>query len=79
VDSRHSEPRHIVERRLLPDRRRGLQRRIDERRLSAVDVLVNRRGAVDRRARTERRSAQPRRSRIDRPRSGRSFPDLILD
>jgi len=64
---------------LLPDRRRGLQRRIDERRHSEVDVVVNRRGAVDRRARTERRSPQARRTRFDRRRSGRSFPDLVLD
>ena len=67
-----SGPRHVVERRLRSDRRRGLERRIGERRLETVAVPVNRRAAPDNRMASERRGPLPRRTR-----SGR-FPALTL-
>lgn len=65
--------RHRVERRVRPDRRTGLDRRITERRLKSTVVLVERRGLSDRRARVERRAPEPRRTLRDRRGSGLSF------
>jgi hypothetical protein len=68
----YSQVRHRVERRVRPDRRTGLDRRITERRLRQVAVLVERRGlgGSDRRSRVERRSPDPRRKQNDRRGSG---------
>jgi hypothetical protein len=65
--------RHHVERRVRPDRRSGLDRRITERRLHPVTVLVERRGVTERRSRIERRSPDPRRHLKDRRGSGLTF------
>ena len=72
MDSERREIRHQVERRVRPDRRSGLDRRITERRLRRAPVLVDRRGRTERRSRVERRSFQPRRQQKDRRSSGRS-------
>jgi len=66
MDSEHREIRHHVERRVRPDRRSGLDRRITERRVRGAPVLVERRGRTERRSRVERRSFQPRRRLKDR-------------
>jgi hypothetical protein len=57
-----SEGIHVVERRLRSDRRRGLQRRIGDRRQDAADVPVDRRGSATRRGPSERRSGAERRT-----------------
>jgi len=64
--------RHRVERRVRPERRTGLDRRITERRVRKVAVMVERRGlgGSDRRGRVERRSPDPRRKLKDRRGSG---------
>ncbi|HET9386665.1 MAG TPA: hypothetical protein VFO67_16145 [Gemmatimonadales bacterium] len=64
----YSQVRHRVERRVRPDRRTGLDRRITERRVRQVPVMVERRvlGGWDRRSRGERRSSNPRRRLKDR-------------
>lgn len=64
--------RHRVERRVRPERRTGLDRRITERRVQKVAVVVERRGlgGSDRRSRVERRSPEPRRKLKDRRGSG---------
>lgn len=64
------EQRVRVERRLLRDRRRGLDRRIVDRRLHAVPVAGERRGNAERRASEGRRSPVSRRSWIDRRGAG---------
>jgi hypothetical protein len=74
VNSR--ELRHRVERRVRPDRRSGLDRRVVERRVRSFAVVVERRGRTERRSRVERRSAAPRRRLKDRRGSGLSFTDL---
>jgi hypothetical protein len=68
----YPEIRHLVERRVRSDRRRGLDRRITDRRLRQVAVMVERRalGGADRRGRVERRSPSPRRRLKDRRGSG---------
>jgi hypothetical protein len=68
----YAEVRHRVERRVRPDRRSGLDRRITERRVRKVAVMVERRGlgGSDRRSRVERRSLSPRRQLKDRRGSG---------
>ena len=73
MDVQHQPIRHLVERRVRPDRRRGLDRRITERRQRELTVLVERRGPMDRRSRVERRSLTPRRTLRDRRGSGLSF------
>ncbi|HEY7194688.1 MAG TPA: hypothetical protein VH439_13195 [Gemmatimonadales bacterium] len=65
--------RHHVERRVRPERRSGLDRRIAERRLRGLTVVVERRGVIDRRSRIERRSFTPRRKLRDRRGSGLTF------
>jgi hypothetical protein len=70
------ENRHHVERRVRPERRSGLDRRITERRVRGAPVLVERRGRTERRSRVERRSIEPRRQLKDRRRSGRSLKDV---
>ena len=55
-----------VERRLLHDRRRGLDRRIVDRRLRPAPVEIEQRQNADRRAVSDRRSPVSRRSWIDR-------------
>ncbi|PYP96522.1 MAG: hypothetical protein DMD38_07895 [Gemmatimonadetes bacterium] len=72
MESEHRPTRHQVERRVRPDRRSGLDRRVTERRGRQVPVVVERRGRTERRSRVERRSLQPRRQSRDR-RSGRKF------
>jgi hypothetical protein len=76
VDSEHKPIRHHVERRVRPERRSGLDRRITERRQRKTAVLVERRGLVDRRSRVERRTVGPRRQLKDRRGSGLTFSDL---
>jgi hypothetical protein len=68
----YSQIRHRVERRVRPDRRSGLDRRVSERRVRQVAVMVERRalGGSDRRSRVERRSTNPRRALRDRRGSG---------
>lgn len=55
------ERRYILERRLRGDRRRGLDRRIIERRLQFQWVAFERRVVPERRRGLDRRSALPRR------------------
>ncbi|MGH7522306.1 MAG: hypothetical protein ACREMI_13610 [Gemmatimonadales bacterium] len=62
--------RHHVERRVRPERRSGLDRRINDRRLRSIAVQVERRGRTERRSRVERRSPRPRRQWRDRRGSG---------
>jgi hypothetical protein len=64
-----------VERRVRPERRTGLDRRITDRRQRLVTVLVQQRGLAERRSRVERRSASPRRQSKDRRGSGRAVTD----
>lgn len=59
-----------MERRVRPERRSGLDRRITDRRLRAASVLVERRGLSERRSLIERRSPLPRRKLRDRRGSG---------
>jgi hypothetical protein len=68
----YAQVRHLVERRVRPDRRSGLDRRITDRRVREVPVMVERRGlgGADRRSRVERRSPQPRRQLQNRRGSG---------
>ncbi|MGE5801113.1 MAG: hypothetical protein ACM358_02540 [Gemmatimonadota bacterium] len=63
---------------MRPERRTGLDRRITERRVRKVAVMVERRalGGSDRRSRVERRSPDPRRKLKDRRGSGLTL-DLI--
>lgn len=72
-----SEHRMIVERRLQRDRRRGLDRRIGERRLQAIAVAAERRGGTERRLGI-RRSPMPRRGWIDRRGQGTSDPFTLV-
>lgn len=65
--------RYHVERRVRPDRRSGIERRISDRRNRLVAVLVERRGRTERRSRVERRSFEPRRQLKDRRGSGLTF------
>jgi hypothetical protein len=76
MNSEHRPIRHQVERRVRPDRRSGLDRRITERRHRTTAVLVERRGLADRRGRVERRTFESRRQLQDRRGSGLSFSDL---
>ena len=73
MDNERRPIRHHVERRVRPDRRSGLERRITERRQRGVAVLVERRGLTERRSRIERRSTDPRRHLKDRRGSGLNF------
>jgi hypothetical protein len=70
MDSEHRPIRHHVERRVRPDRRSGLDRRITERRHRKTVVVVERRGLIDRRSRVERRTPESRRHLKDRRGSG---------
>ncbi|HYX81158.1 MAG TPA: hypothetical protein VE714_02120, partial [Gemmatimonadales bacterium] len=65
--------RHQVERRVRPDRRSGLDRRITDRRQRDTAVFVERRGLTERRSRIERRSPGTRRQLKDRRGSGRTL------
>ncbi len=76
MDSEHRPSRHQVERRVRPERRSGLDRRITERRHRKTAVLVERRGLADRRSRVERRTVGPRRQLKDRRGSGLMWNDL---
>jgi len=76
MDKEHRPIRHHVERRVRPERRSGLDRRITERRQRKTVVLVERRGLADRRSRVERRRFGPRRQLKDRRGSGLTFSDL---
>jgi hypothetical protein len=67
--------RHVIERRVLVERRSGLDRRIAERRFEALAVPVERRAVANRRVR-QRRSATPRRSGNERRGSGLELSDL---
>lgn len=73
MENEHRELRHRLERRVRPDRRSGLDRRIAERRIRTVVVLVERRARMERRSMIERRSPQPRRQLKDRRGSGMVF------
>jgi hypothetical protein len=57
--------RHMIERRIRPDRRRGLDRRFSGRRLRFQWVETERRRLHERR-RDERRSSEPRRRGSER-------------
>ena len=74
MNNEHGPIRHHVERRVRPERRSGLDRRITERRQRKTTVLVERRGLAERRSRVERRTVGPRRKLKDRRGSG-----LMLD
>jgi len=76
MDSEYRPSRHQVERRVRPERRSGLDRRITERRQRTTAVLVERRGLTDRRSRVERRTYESRRHLKDRRGSGLTFRDL---
>ena len=76
MSNQYREVRHRLERRVRPDRRSGLDRRITDRRLRSVSVLVDRRGHMDRRSLIERRSLDPRRHLRDRRGSGWSFSEF---
>jgi hypothetical protein len=76
MDPGRPDLRHRVERRLRPERRTGLDRRVVERRLRTAPVQVERRRFADRRAPMERRSPVARRSWTDRRGSGISFTDV---
>lgn len=76
MDNEYRPIRHHVERRVRPERRSGLDRRITERRLRKTALLVERRGLVDRRSRVERRTFESRRQLKDRRGSGLTFGDL---
>lgn len=77
MESGYREVRHRLERRVRPDRRTGLDRRVAERRGRTMGVLVERRANMNRRSRFERRSTEPRRHLKDRRGSGLSFSDFI--
>lgn len=62
----HPERRYIIERRVLPDRRSGLDRRIGPRRVHTQPVETERRVRADQRDGGERRSAVSRRRWTDR-------------
>jgi hypothetical protein len=64
--------RHRIERRVVPERRRGFERRIVERRFESRWVERERRRGVERRDR-ERRSPIPRRGVGDGRGSGLTF------
>ncbi len=66
MGSQHSERRLILERRLVPVRRRGLERRIAERRQVRTPVLTEQRFRADQRQGIERRSFVERRGGIER-------------
>ncbi|MFN2571422.1 MAG: hypothetical protein ABR537_07405 [Gemmatimonadales bacterium] len=70
------QPRHRVERRVRPDRRTGLDRRITDRRQRQIAVVVERRGRTERRSPMERRSVAGRRRLKDRRGSGLSLNDF---
>ena len=76
MNNEYSEVRHRLERRVRPDRRTGLDRRITERRTRDVAVLVERRGQMERRSSIERRALRSRRQLRDRRGSGLSFTDF---
>ncbi|HEY3221922.1 MAG TPA: hypothetical protein VGJ80_14425 [Gemmatimonadales bacterium] len=76
MDRDHRPVRHQVERRVRPERRSGLDRRITERRVRQTAVLVERRGRSERRSRVERRSFRQRRQLRDRRGSGLMFDDV---
>jgi hypothetical protein len=76
MDNEQRPIRHHVERRVRPERRSGLDRRITERRQRKTGVLVERRGLADRRSRVERRTFGPRRKLKDRRGSGLTMDDL---
>ncbi|HEX9348752.1 MAG TPA: hypothetical protein VF919_14340 [Gemmatimonadales bacterium] len=76
MDSERNPIRHHVERRVRPERRSGLDRRITERRQRNSAVLVERRGLADRRSPVERRTYGPRRKLRDRRGSGLTMDDL---
>jgi hypothetical protein len=76
MENQHREVRHRLERRVRPDRRSGLDRRITDRRLRSVSVFVERRGRMERRSLIERRSTSPRRQLRDRRGSGLSFSEF---
>lgn len=76
MDNEYTEVRHRLERRVRPDRRSGLDRRITERRTRTVPVLVDRRGQIDRRGLVERRGLRPRRQFRDRRGAGLSFTEF---
>ena len=61
-----TERRYVVERRLVSDRRRGLERRVAERRVQFRWVEAERRMVSDRRRGSERRHLVPRRKAKDR-------------
>ncbi|MGH7700908.1 MAG: hypothetical protein ACREMJ_10390 [Gemmatimonadales bacterium] len=67
------ERRYVIERRVLPDRRSGLDQRIGPRRFEIRWVETERRARADRRAPVERRSPMPRRSWFERRGSGLSW------
>lgn len=75
MDARHHNMRHRIERRVKPERRTGLDRRIAERRLRVAAVQVERRQFADRRTLIERRVPRSRRSWIDRRGSGIRFTE----
>jgi len=77
MDNEHQPIRHHVERRVRPERRSGLDRRISDRRHRKTAVLVERRGLADRRSRVERRTFGARRKLKDRRGSGLTMDDLI--
>jgi hypothetical protein len=66
MDAGYPQERHRVERRVCPDRRTGLDRRITERRVRVSAVLVERRGHVDGGHRVVRGDPEPRRMLRDR-------------
>jgi hypothetical protein len=76
MDSERHPIRHHVERRVRPERRSGLDRRISERRHRKTAVLVERRGLAERRSRVERRTYDSRRKLKDRRGSGLTMDDL---
>jgi hypothetical protein len=76
MDNQYREVRHRLERRVRPDRRSGLDRRITDRRFRSVGVLVERRGLMERRTQIERRSSNSRRQLRDRRGSGLSFSEF---
>jgi hypothetical protein len=76
MDSEQRSIRHHVERRVRPDRRSGLDRRITDRRQRKAVVVVERRGLIDRRSRVERRTPESRRHLKDRRGSGLSFSEF---
>ena len=76
MNNQYREVRHRLERRVRPDRRSGLDRRITDRRLRSVPVLVERRGHMERRSLIERRSPNARRHLRDRRGSGWSFSEF---